>query len=402
MMALKIINKGVIFVSGAYNGAIYDLNNNKIYSVNHDANNFLVRLIERKKADTVEEREYILKLQQNNLLCQDFSFFEYQTQIENKNKLNFVWLEITQTCNLKCVHCYEGETHKSRSQSLGISDWMRIIKELYDCGCPNIQFIGGEPACYKNVIELIDYAGSFDFKSIGFFTNATIIDDYLLECFVRNKVKVKVSLYGDTAELHDSITLIRGSFEKTVKSIKELIKKDIDVEVAITVMRENQEHYEQIIQFIKDLGVKRYKFDLVREVCGCNQNCHLSTRSDLIKRKYRTEPKFLISEEQFNNALTQNTCWYGKFAITEDGSVIPCVFERNTVIGNLKGISVFDLLKSDQLNKIWCLDFSQIEECKDCEFRYACKDCRPLGLLNGGLYKKSVRCLYHPLVGEWE
>lgn len=397
-----LINKNILFVSGAYNGAIYDFNFNKIYSVNHDANSFLMRFIKTKKSETNEEREYILKLQQNNLLCSDFNFVEYNHEVDRQNILNFAWLEITQNCNLKCIHCYEGETHKSNNMSFNIDDWKRIIKDLYSCGCSNIQFIGGEPTCYKNIIELNNYAGLFDFKSISLFTNATLINDELLDCFVQNKIKVKVSLYGNTAKLHNSITLIHGSFEKTVQSIRELLKRNINVEVAITLMRENQDHYEDIVKFVKELGVKYFKFDLVREVCNCKQNCHLCTREDLIKKKHRTEPKFSISKNWFTRASTQNTCWYGKFAIMEDGNVIPCIFERNIILGNLREKSISDLLKSEQLNSYWCLDFSQIEECKDCEFRYACKDCRPLGLLNGGLYKKSVRCQYHPLTGKWE
>lgn len=396
------INNNVVFVSGAYNGAIYDFNNNKIYSVNHEANSFLLRFLESKKAETKEEKEYIFMLQQSKLIDKCYKFIDYAFDTDKVNKLKFVWLEITQACNLKCIHCYEGDTHKSCKDRLSVNDWKRIIKELYDCECTNIQFIGGEPSCYKDVIELIDYAGSFGFKSIGFFTNATLIDDSLLECLVRNKVKVKVSLYGDTAELHNSITLINGSFEKTVQAIQEMLKRDIDIEVAITVMRENQEYYERIVQFLKALGVKKHKFDLVREVCDCNQNCHLCTRDDLIKKKYRTEPKFSISKNWFEKAFNQNTCWYGKFAITEHGDVIPCVFERNILLGNLKEQTISNLLKSEQLNQFWRLDFSQIEECKDCEYRYACKDCRPLGLLNGGLYKKNSRCKYHPLIGKWE
>jgi len=395
------ISNDVFFVSGCYHGAIYDLNHNKIYSVNHDANNFLLRLVQGGEVETEEEKEYLRKLEQENLFCRDFLFKEYIPNFQKQNKLNFAWLEVTQTCNLRCVHCYEGESHHSVDNRLTFLDWKRIIKEHSESGCPNVQFIGGEPSCCSNIIELIDYAGTFEFQSIAFFTNATLITDDLLSCFIRNGIKVKVSLYGHIAEVHDAITQISGSFNKTVANIIKMIKHGLQVTVAVTVMRENERYFEQICEFIKSFGAQHHKFDLVREVAGCHQNCHLATREDLIAKKYRIKPSFSISKAQFGNAFANNTCWYGKFAITENGDVLPCVFERGITYGNLQEISIKQLLESSTLNQYWHMDYTQIEECKDCEYRFACKDCRPLGMLNGGIDKKSIRCLYHPLTGEW-
>ncbi len=396
------IRNDVIFVSGAYNGAIYDFNHNKIYSVNHDANKFLLRLIQGGKAETEEEKEYLCKLEQENLFSRDFLFKESLQNFQKQNKLNFAWLEVTQTCNLRCVHCYEGETHQSSDNKLTVVDWKRIVKELSESGCPNIQFIGGEPSCCSDIIELIDYAGTFGFHSIGFFTNATLISDALLSCFIRNGIKVNVSLYGHIAEIHDEITQIGGSFDKTVANIKKMIEDGLQVTVALTVMRENERYFEQICKFIKSLGVQHHKFDLVRAVVGCHQNCHLATREDLVEKKYRTKPSFSISKVQFEKAFANNTCWYGKFAIAENGDVLPCVFERGITYGNLKEISIKQLLESSTLDQYWHMDFTQIEECRDCEYRFACKDCRPLGMLNGGINKKNMRCLHHPLMGEWK
>ena len=105
-------------------------------------------------------------------------------------KLNFAWLEITQTCNLKCLHCYTGETHKQSSNSLLVEDWINIIDQLFDTGCRRIQFIGGEPCIYPKIISLIDHAGVKGFESITIFTNATVITDEFIDCLVRNKVNI--------------------------------------------------------------------------------------------------------------------------------------------------------------------------------------------------------------------
>ena len=210
-----------------------------------------------------------------------------------------------------------------------------------------------------------------------------------------------LSIYGHNSEIHDKITTVNGSFDKMISSVHKMIEHGVNVYAAITIMKENEKHFEKIIKYVKSIGMIYSKFDLVRAVSGCRQNCHLTTRRDLIQKKYRTMPKFSITKARFDKAFYVNTCWHGKFAITENGDVLPCVFERDTSYGNLKNMSVDELLKSQQLNKYWYMDFSQIEECGDCEFRFACKDCRPLGKLNGGIDKKNIRCLYHPKTGVW-
>ena len=49
------------------------------------------------------------------------------------------------------------------------------------------------------------------------------------------------------------------------------------------------------------------------------------------------------------------------------------------------------------------MDFNFIEYCKDCEFRYSCKDCRPLGIsVKGSITSQNPRCKYNPYTGEWK
>ena len=42
-----------------------------------------------------------------------------------------------------------------------------------------------------------------------------------------------------------------------------------------------------------------------------------------------------------------------------------------------------------------------INECKECEFRYTCFDCRP-DSLNNNINIKPWYCTYSPLTGEWK
>ena len=399
-----LISEKIIFTEGYKNAAIYDLKNNKVYKVNDVAKDIINRVIVRGELpQSTIESDYLESLVKNGLYNSGFNAKEYKVDTQCDIKLNFAWLEITQACNLKCLHCYAGETHKQSSNFLSVDDWINIINQLFVAGCRRIQFIGGEPFVYPKLISLLNYAGTKGFESITVFTNATIITDELISCLIKNNVNIRFSLYGHTAQIHDAITQINGSFEKTIMNVKRLLELKINVIPAVVVMRENQDYTKEIKTFIESLGLKYKGYDVIRNVFGGKQTNHTPTNEVVINNSKRSKPEFYINEEMFHNAYLTNTCWYGKFAITETGIVIPCVFERNIILGDFKKQSFQEILESEILKKYWFLTLNQVKTCKDCEFKYSCIDCRPLGIASSGdLFGKNPRCTYNPQTGEWK
>ena len=395
------LSKKTVVVFGAVNGAIYDFKRNRIYAINHESCKFLKNFIATHHVENNEEQQYLDELYSKELIDLEYNYSKFKFEEEFDSQINFCWLEVTQSCNLKCIHCYEGIAHESKSNKLKTEEWFLVLDQLNALGCKYIQFIGGEPSCCNEIIKLLDYAGNLNFKSISYFTNGTILHDDLLKCFVRNSVRINVSLYGPSARIHDAITLTQGSFNKTVNNIHRMLDNNLSVTIAVSIMRENEEYYNDTIKFIRSIGIKNFKFDLVRSVKSCGDKFHEATRKDLIELKCRTKPHFSISEQKFQAAQRRNTCWYGKFAVSETGDVLPCVFERQIVYGNVKDKSIFEILNSYACKEFWHLDFSKVDECKQCEFRYACKDCRPLGIVAGSIKQKNPRCFYSPKKGRW-
>src|ERR1700751_3694037 len=60
--------------------------------------------------------------------------------------LNFLWLELTNRCNLKGVHCYtESGPQTGDRDLLTTDDYLSVMNQAYALGCRKMQFIGGEP-----------------------------------------------------------------------------------------------------------------------------------------------------------------------------------------------------------------------------------------------------------------
>lgn len=348
------ISSNVVFVKGAKNGAIYNLNSGNVFSINSHSCNVIEKYINREILYE-DEQKYIDLLVTKKLIDLNFQPTEYIVKILPQ-QLEMCWLEITQNCNCRCIHCYEGAVHKSTPSSLNVSDWKKVIDQIAEIGVKHVVVIGGEPCLYKGIEEIMDYLHSYKIDTT-IFTNGTCISESLYKTIVKNKIRFKCSLYGHTAEIHDSITKNCGSFEKLLKAINRLKKSGIDVAVSIIIMKENEKYYKKIQEFVTSLGV-HYKFDVIREVFGGNQSTHLPSELEIIHSVMRTSPKFpKILKNRFDSAIIHNTCWYGKIAICENGDVIPCVFERKITYGNIRKNKISDILQSKELNKCWNYTF---------------------------------------------
>jgi sulfatase maturation enzyme AslB (radical SAM superfamily) len=138
--------------------------------------------------------------------------------------LSFLWLEITQKCNLECLHCYADSS--PREDLLGRMDtqtWLSVLEESATLGCSQVQFIGGEPTLHPDLPRMIRYASACGYSFIEVFTNATRFDECFIDTFIEHRVDIATSFYSDVPDTHDAITRHHGSFARTVsKEIVEL------------------------------------------------------------------------------------------------------------------------------------------------------------------------------------
>ena len=386
-----------IYVTGASCSAIYDFNNGNVYSINKEGTQILNSYIANKTTKTKEEALFTSKVKEL-LNIQKFDVMDYVFPDISPKKLNHVWLEVTQVCTHMCVHCYEGLEHFEIKNPLTFIEWKKVIDDVSSFNCKSIQFIGGEPTLYMKLPELIFYAKSKGIDNISVFSNLYFLTEELIDAIVANSVTVHFSIYGSSDIIHDGITNVEGSFNKLNKNVKILKNKHVYLIAHVVVMKENEKDRDNIFWLLKSIGLVNIKYDEIRKVYGGCQNKHLVQNS----RVLMTKPNFKTSESYFNNAYYNNTCWYGKCVVSTDGTVYPCEFERNIKYGNVRSRSITNIISSKVVDKYWYLDFSKIDICKDCEFRFACKDCRPTAFgQNGFLTDKNPRCKYNPYNGTW-
>lgn len=395
------------FVKGPVNGAVYNLEDESIQHMPRTLADILEACFVKGMTvnDSVEEilpnMDQAGKDKMRNLLTEHPLFYlseipqSYQPiQPLMDETLGTIWLELTQKCNLRCLHCYaEAGPEISSKDSIPLERWREIIQEASEMGFSGIQFTGGEPLLYPQLIDLLRTACMLNYELIEVYTNLTLLSDELIDEFKASGVCIATSFYSYDRETHNKVTQNESSYDRTLDSIKKVLSAGIPIRIGVILMEQNVSHEEKTGEFLKELGVPEDKigFDYVR--CS-GRGVHISRRNS------NTSPTRLRKNRQ--GKIVWNNCWAGKVAVKSDGTVSPCVFVREPA-DTVKEKTLKEVLLGERLRKYWEITLEEVEVCKDCEFRYGCFDCRA-NILNytGELYEKNPFCTYDPYLGIWE
>ncbi len=326
----------------------------------------------------------------------------------NFTQLNFklAHLELTEQCNLCCVHCYSssGKPIQNCKTNLTIKEYRILLNDIYKLGFRTIQFIGGEPFMRRKLLRCVaNNAREKGFHMIEIFSNGTMISNADLQWMKKNELNLAVSIYGSSSSVHDCITGRDGSWLLTVGTIQKAVGLGIPVRVAMVVMRQNENDIGRTSEFVKNsLGVTSFRVDFVRPSGrGCYPN--LLTESACNKQMILNPSFKKISRELFWAAHYGHNCFNRKICVSPSGDIYPCIMERTVSYGNIRKTPLGKVLRSKKALLYRLLSKEKIESCKDCEYRYCCFDCRvkARAFEPSNIFVKPWWCAYDPYLGEW-
>lgn len=420
---------GVLYVAGALRGAIYDLNTGKVFSID----NVACEVLSGKNDDGGKFWEKLTTL--NLATRNDLEKRSILPELLQKPELQFVWFEIiSDDCNESCAHCYADSmppSHRkakgiptggyipleqsldkeAKRKKLSVEEWERLISDAYSLGCRKGQFIGGEPFLFngehgENVLDLAEYAKKTGYEFIEIFTNATLLTKDKVARIKDLGINVAVSLYSRDESVHDRITNSSGSYKKTVTSLHMLKEAGIPTRVETVLMRPNEQTVGGTQAFVEEMGFSHRSPDVLRPK-GRGDNPTLAPSKEVVVQYgLMTAPSFTVDKETLSRYLSGHSCLLGKITITDTGDVLPCIFSRNLVVGNVQDSLLREIVAGQKLEVVWKSTKDNVLVCRDCEYRYVCFDCRPLseGVNQGrGEYLSAPypRCTYNPFTGEW-
>ncbi|MGB9600634.1 MAG: radical SAM protein, partial [Myxococcota bacterium] len=182
------------------------------------------------------------------------SAFEYLREKARKtDTLLSLHFDITYRCPLRCIHCY---IDHRRMQELSLNEIDRILHNARTLNVLFVTYSGGEVFLRKDFEKILRITKRLGF-SIKIITSGYLIKEREVEILRENDVlNVGVSLYSLDPSIHDSITQVRGSFEKTMNAIELLYRNNINIIIKTSIMRGNYSNYIDILKWTKKFNGK--------------------------------------------------------------------------------------------------------------------------------------------------
>lgn len=196
---------------------LYDVNTDKILKIEKRVYDFLAkkelteneRKYAKDKVDNLKRQGYLKsnKVKYTEHPATEFMPFYLDTG------LNYLILQVTQNCNLRCDYCvysgkYNTRTHSNKKMNFdlakkGIDYLLSHSRDAWDI---SIGFYGGEPLLEIDLIkECVKYVESMELgKEVHYSmtTNATLLNNENVDFLVQHDFNILVSLDGPK-EIHD-------------------------------------------------------------------------------------------------------------------------------------------------------------------------------------------------------
>ncbi len=303
-----------------------------------------------------------------------------------------VQLDLTYRCNERCVHCYLDHNDHGEMSTAEIK---HLLQEMADAGVFILTLSGGEIFLRKDFLEILEHARRLMF-CVKLKTNAVFIREReaarIRELGVES---IQVSIYSHRPEIHDGITLVKGSLKRSLDAIRFLKSQGLKVIIANVLMTQNRQDYSGVRALATELGVECTLDPTVTPMMDGNRSTvELGVASEALREVFR-DPSLVgnvdefcaISPEPGEGALDAIPCSAGHTAcyVSPYGDVFPCVqFPLPT--GNVRRQRFADIWRnSEQMNEVRSIRVKDLSTCTSCTHVSGCTRCPGLAFMEGNM-----------------
>lgn len=297
---------------------------------------------------------------------------------------------LTNSCNLRCAHCYVNAGKKLEKELSG-SDWMKTIEEAKKLGVFSVNISGGEPLLHPDFWKITKFLASKKQFYSNLNTNGTLLKNAHLELLSLAFSSVQISIDGDNQKRHDRFRGVAGCFDSSINAIKMLIDYGIETNVAFSLSPENISSLDGVVKICEDAGVNILNIGLVANIGRAKLNESVFVGRDFLDVVYQKIKN--ISERKSNlNILFPfrfNKIWNKKnikkkyicdgdnnqiLFIMADGTAMPCDKLPPDIFGcgNVMDKSLSEIWLSKKMTTFKLMENTDILECKNCNLLKIC------------------------------
>jgi radical SAM protein with 4Fe4S-binding SPASM domain len=364
---------------------LYDIENDELYELGEEAYQFLLKCSQGERVPVKKEDEEFIQYCLSEKLI-----FLSETPVKRKEipnpspipSLRYLEFQITDRCNLRCRHCYVGD---SFHQDLPLEKIVNVLKEFEEIQGLRLLLSGGEPLLHPHFWKINEVLREYPFRSIMLSNGTLITKDTAKKLRVH---EVQVSVDG-MKKGHESIRG-EGTFEKTLQAIDHLRNVNIRVSVATMIHRRNLKEFDKLASLIQSKNIGEWNVDIPCIAGRMEEN-----------KDFWVSPSEAGSFLQYgyggglHSSEKNATCGAHLCAILPNSRVAKCGLFSEESVGSIdEGLRVcWERIPRIQLKELTC-NCAEIEECRGgCRFRAKLQgdifqsdlfQCYARGVLKGG------------------
>ena len=337
-----------------------------------------------------------------------------------------IW-ELTQACDLACVHCRACAIANRNPNELTTAEGFRLLEEIRSFGDPLMVFTGGDPLKRDDVFELLKKSTSLGLRTTITPSATPLLTQAAIDEFQRCGVaRMAISLDGPDAASHDGFRRVDGSFERSLAALRYARGRGLQTQINTTVTRHNVARLSEIARLVEEAGASLWSvFFLVA-------TGRASASHDLTAEEYEEVFGFLyeLSKSAPFDIKTTEAQHYRRYVAqrrkqegrTGARAEAPSVIQRQAGINDGKGfvfvshtgeiypsgflpISAGNV-RRDSLSEVYrhsplfrtLRDADNLHgKCGQCEYRNLCGGSRSRSYaLTGDFLAEDPRCVYLP------
>ncbi len=234
--------------------SVYHIKSDALYELDNESFEFLRGCVSEDRNDT-EENEFITYCMKEGILTDKKPSVKRPPLIKSPEpSLRYLELQITNKCNLKCRHCYIGDTD---FKELSIGCIKNILAELEEMQGLRVLLTGGEPLLHSRFMEINEMLPEFSLRKV-LFTSGVLLKREIIETL--NVDEVQISIDG-LEDAHDSLRG-RGTYKAAIGAIEDCLALNYEVSVSTMVHSKNLQDFDKMEKLFKSMGINEWSVDI--------------------------------------------------------------------------------------------------------------------------------------------
>lgn len=346
----------------------------------------------------------------------------------NKTPVIAVW-ETTQACDVACLDYGNWIQPEADPLELSTLEAKKVIDEVAELCPPIFVLTGADPLKRADIYQLIRYASLHHLHPVLVLPATPLLTrDAIADLKHAGLSRLVLSLDGASAELHDLICGVHGSFERTMEAIQWAAHWKLPFQITTHFCDRNLHDLENLAALLKTLRITQWSVAFpvpsqpaeLEDMPSAGQFegafARLYALAQKVPFKIKTSEaphyrRYVLQQQakaraggameppQFEEGipgimpLNEDR---GMLFISHTGEVYPCPSLPVTG-GNVRVLKLAEIYRSSQIFTLLRDQANLTGKCGDCAFKGVCGGSRARAYaIHGDMFTEDPSCIYRP------